>query len=163
LEPEVVRPGAAGVEATGAPEGVPLVLASPSTATALPPAVTGTAANTGICAPEPTPFAPEVVRAEGVEPEAAGADEAGADDEGAALAASPSTATELRDAVTGTAAETGTCAPEPTPFEPEVVRPAAEGVKAAGPDEEDPPPVASPRTATELPFAVTGAETPTGA
>lgn len=86
-----------------APEDDPALFASPSTATESPEAVTGADVDTGICAPERTPPSPEVV-----EPDPA----AGALDAGMLAAplepASPSTATESPEAVTGAETETGT-------------------------------------------------------
>ena len=79
----------------------PLLVALPSTLTASPDAVTGTAAPIGAWRPDRMPSEPEVVAPE---PFPAGVDPA-ADD--VLLVASPRTLTASPDAVTGSAAETG--------------------------------------------------------
>ena len=108
---------------------------SPSTLTALPPAVTGTAAPTGTWMPLRMPSSPDVLAAEPAPEPAAGA--AGAADEPAAEPAddeSPRTLTALPPTVTGISALTGAWMPEATPSAPDVVapEPGAEATGAAG-------------------------------
>jgi hypothetical protein len=147
----------------GAVADDPDEVASPRTDTALPPAVTGTSAETGAWMPEAMPSDPADVALD--PPPAAGSLAAGA---GAAasdpvLAASPRTLTALPPTVTGTLTSATAWSPDSTPLM-EAGETVAEGAAgAAGADADESELDESPRTEIPLPATDTGTVRPTTA
>jgi hypothetical protein len=161
-DPSVVSPAAGAPlgAASGAVVVDPVVLASPTAATALPPAVTGALTGAVTWLPPATASEPSVVAPVPSEPDPAAVEPLSGDPAVAALLdESPRTATLCPVRVTGASTATASWLPpakdSSPPVELEVVAVGAVGVLDASALDE------SPMTETALPVTVTGAVTPT--